>query len=272
MRAKLIAALLVIVPSWLMLPLQSSIHAESVRLKYGGAHVTRQMRDAIGQGMAIALLAGFRGVVADFLWIQSHDYWEKKQWLQQYRDMEVVTTLQPQSILFWDEGSWHMAWNIGYAVSVDTNNVTAAQGIKRERAWHERAREFLARGLENIPNRYELYFKMGWLYLHKLVYDCGDDLACKKARYCEAAEYLRKAASYHDAPSFVGRTYARALEDCGDIGAAYQQWVDMWKQGPPMNQPSSILEREIRRLEDQFNMPDNERVFPKRPAKAPSTS
>jgi len=272
MRAKLIAALLIVVPSWLMLPLQSRIDSERVQLRYGGAHVTRQMRDAIGQGMAIALLAGFRGVVADFLWIQSHNYWEKKQWLQQYRDMEVVATLQPQSILFWDVGAWHMAWNIGYAVKVDTNNVTAAPGIKRERAWHERARQFLERGIENVPNHYELYFKMGWLYLHKLVYDCGDDVTCKKKRYCEAAEFLKKASSFSDAPSFVGRTYARALEECGDIGAAYQQWVAMWKNRSVPNAPPNVLEREIRRLEDLLNLPDKERVFPKQAAKPASST
>jgi hypothetical protein len=272
MRAKLIAALLIAVPSWLMMPLQNRIDRERIQLRYGGGRVTRQMRDAIGQGMAIALLAGFRGVVADFVWIQSHDYWEKKQWLQQYRDMEVVATLQPQSILFWDEGAWHMAWNIGYAVSVDTNNVSRAQGIKRERAWHERAREFLERGIENVPNHYELYFKLGWLYLHKLVYDCGDDVTCKKERYCQAAEYMKKASSFPDAPTFVGRTYARALEECGDIGAAYQEWVNMWKRGPMPYQPRNVLEREIRRLEDLLNLPEKERIFPKQATKPASSS
>src|ERR1041385_70660 len=94
MRANLTAALLIALPPRALLPLQPRIHVESTELRYGGAHVNRKMRDVIGQGMAIALLAGFRGIVADFLWIQGHSYWEKKQWLQQYRDMEVVATLQ----------------------------------------------------------------------------------------------------------------------------------------------------------------------------------
>ena len=101
--------------------------------------------------MAIALLAGFRGVVADFVWIQSHGYWEKKEWLRQYRDMEVVAMLQPLSTLFWDTGAWHMAWNIGYAVSVDPSNRTAAEGIKRQREWWDKARDFLQQGIENVP-------------------------------------------------------------------------------------------------------------------------
>ena len=273
MRAKLIAALLIALPSWGMLPLQDRIHVESAVLRYGGARVDRKMRDVLGQGMAIALLAGFRGIVADFLWIQSHGYWEKKQWLQQYRDMEVVTTLQPQSILFWDEGAWHMAWNIGYAVSVDPANRTKAEGVKRMRVWHERAREFLERGIENVPNRHDLYFKIGWLYLHKLVYDCGDDTACEHKRYCEAAEYFRKASAFPTAPSFIPRTYARALEKCGDVGSAYQLWVKMWNESPAADStPRNIIAREIRRLEDQLNLPDKDRVFPKAPTKSVSSS
>ncbi len=66
-RAKLFAALVVIVPAWAMLPLGNQIYSENVQLKYGTTHVTRELRDRIGQGMAIALLAGFRGVVADFV-------------------------------------------------------------------------------------------------------------------------------------------------------------------------------------------------------------
>src|ERR1043166_7869558 len=129
MRTKFIAALVIVVPSLLMLPLQNNISAERVSRRYGGARVNRKLRDVLGQKAAIALLAGFRGIVADFMWIRAHGYWEKKQWLQQFRDMEVVTTLQPQSVLFWDEGAWHMAWNIGYAVSVDPATRTKAEGV-----------------------------------------------------------------------------------------------------------------------------------------------
>jgi len=81
-RTRLLAALVLIVPALLMMPLASRIHSENVRLKYGTTHVTREMRERIGQGMAIALLAGFRGVVADFLWIQNNDYWMRQQWLR----------------------------------------------------------------------------------------------------------------------------------------------------------------------------------------------
>lgn len=252
MRALLLAMLCMLLAAWGTFPLQQRIERERLKLKFGSAHVTRQMRDVIGQGMAIGLLAGFRGIVADFLWIQSHAHWEKKQWLQQYNKMQMVTTLQPQSVLFWDAGAWHMAWNIGYAERTDTNNYTEAQGIKRELVWHERAREFLLRGIQNIPNRYDLYFKLGWLYDQKF------------KDPCMAAEQYGIAASFPDVPTYVVRMHCRKLAECGKLTEAYECWKRIWFQDhTKVAHLWGIVERELRQIENEMNVPNAQRVFPK---------
>lgn len=252
MRQQMLAILVLLLPSWMTLSLQERIQEERVQLKYGGMHVDRAMRDVIGQGMAIGLLAGFRGVVADFIWIQSHSRWEKKEWMQQYNDMQVATMLQPQSVLFWDVGAWCMAWNIGYAERVDTNNYTLAQGIKRELVWHERARQFLLRGLENIPNRYELYFKLGWLYDQKF------------KDPCLAAEEYGKAARFPDAPVYIARLEARKLAECGKLVEAYECWKRIWFQDHnTVSHLWNVVERELRQIENELNVPNSQRVFPK---------
>ena len=263
MGMKLVVAILLFGTGLGLLPMEDSIRAERARLRYQGARVTFELREAIGQNLAIALLAGLRGVVADFLWLQSHSFWEKREWLRQYRDIEIVVTLQPQSVLFWDLGQWHMAWNIGYGARSDPNNRTEAEGIKREREWHEKARQFLERGIENVPNRYDLYFTMGMLYYEKLSRDC-DEPPCQQA-FCKAAEYFSKAASFSDAPQFVARMYPRSLDQCGDFQAAYEQWKLLWRQDhSKVEQAWGIIEREIRQLEDRLNIPDDKRVFPKK--------
>jgi len=262
MRTYLLVAILLVGVGLALLPVENSVRAERLRLKYGGARVTFELREAIGQNLAIALLAGLRGLVADFLWIQSHGFWEKREWLRQYRDIEVVVTLQPQSVMFWDLGSWHMAWNIGYGALSDPANRTKAEGIKREREWHEKARAFLERGIENIPNRYDLYFSLAWLYYEKLSKDC-DEPPCSKA-FCQAAEYLKKAASFSDAPQVVPRLYARALEKCGDSRAAYEEWKQLWFQDhSKVQQAWSVIAREIKRLENELKVADDKRVFPR---------
>ena len=261
-RKRLLAVALLVIPAWLMMPLADQIHSESAHLRYGTARVTRELRDRIGQGMAIALLAGFRGVVADFLWIRSHDYWIKQEWLRQYSAIQVVTMLQPLSTMFWDIGAWHMAWNIGYAVSIDPANANEAVGIKREHEWWDRARDYLQRGIENVPNRPDLYFSMGWLYWEK--YKDG----------CKAQEYFQKALDAKGAPQdldvrldAVQRIEARAKEKCGDVMGAYQDWRRMWLQDhSKVDQIWTVVEREIKRLENELNIPDNQRIFPKHPA------
>jgi hypothetical protein len=275
MHARLLAILIIAVPAWLLTPLQRQIHRERDELKYGGMIINRELRDQIGQGLAIALLAGFRGVVADFIWIRSHSHWEKKEWVLQAEAIENTVKLQPQSTLFWDVGAWHMAWNIGYAERVDPGNATEAQGIARERIWHLRAKVFLERGLQNIPNRYDLYFKLGWLYQLKLLGHCGGNEDCIRATEAKVAEYFSKAASFPDAPAYIARGAARALERSGDRQGAYQAWLDIWaNEGTrPDSVHRSIVEREIRRLEDLLDIPPAARVFPpSAPPSPPSAS
>jgi hypothetical protein len=222
-------------------------------LKYGGSKVTLAMRDRIGQGMAIGLLAGFRGVVADFLWIGNHGYFERKEWIRMYRNMELCTTLQPQSVTFWDTGAWHMGWNIAHAVSIDPANRTKAEGLKRQREWQNKAREFLADGIANVPHRWELYHGMAvlcWL---------------KFQDHCQARDYFRQAAAFPDAPSYCLRMYVRRVEDCDGPQAAYDVWKQYWREGNPL--PSSdgidlksVMRRELRRLEELLNIPAHQRI------------
>jgi len=145
-----------------------------------------------------------------------------------------------------------MAWNIGYATRVDTNVYTVAQGLKREREWWALAEDFLKRGIENVPNRYDLYFSLAWLYDQKF------------KDYCRAEEFFHKAASFRDAPAYVVRMEARAKEKCGDVKAAYNQWVLLLSEDHTTSkQDWSIIGREIKRLEDVLQIPNNQRVFPK---------
>lgn len=258
-RNKLLAVAVIAIPSWILMPLHNQIHLESVQARYGTSQVTRQMRDQLTQGAAIALLAGFRGVVADFVWIKASDYWVKQEWLRQYEAMQVTTTFQPLSTMFWDIAAWHMAWNIGYAVSVDPKNHTEVEGIKRQREWWDRAREYLKRGIENVPNRPDLYYFMGWLYWEKY----------KDA--CNAKKYFHLALTAKDEPLSLGvrmdsiqRLEARAIEQCDGPEAAYEAWKKMWFQDHEKTDNIwPVVEREIRRLEDELHVPDAKRVFPR---------
>ena len=261
MHQKFLAILALVLAAVLCSPLESRIHAERVRMKYGGAQVSLSLREKLGQGMAVALLAGFRGTVADFLWIKNADYFMKTEWVPMYRNIELVTTLQPQSTMFWEYGAWHMAWNIAYSVRKDPKNENNAQGIRREREWHQKARDFLLRGIENIPHEYDLYFALAWLYQEKLAKDCGEDADCQRAAYCKAAEYFGQAREFPKAPTYIGREYSRTLEKCGRVRDAYEYWKTLWNMDRRTPyQMWGEIERNIKRLEDGLAIPKAERV------------
>ena len=254
MRGKLIAVGLLLALAAVMMPLESRIHAQRAELKFGGSGMTMAMRDRVGQEMAIGLLAGFRGVVADFLWIDNHGYFERREWLRMYRNMELCTTLQPQSVTFWDVGSWHMGWNIAYASRIDPANHTQAEGIKREREWQDKAKEFLTQGLVCIPHRWELYFAMADLYWRKF------------KTPCQARDYFQRAAQFKEAPSYCLRMYVRRVEDCDGPRAAYDVWRKRWHDGNP--EPSSdgidmknVMRRELHRLEELLDIPASQRLI-----------
>lgn len=257
------ALALAVSPAFWLAPVEEKIRAERAELKYGGAPVTLAMRDRIGQGMAIGLLAGFRGVVADFLWIQNHVYWENL-WRPQtdisllfvrmYRNMTTVVMLQPRAVFFWHTSAWHMAWNIGYAARISPQNRTQAQRVKRDWEWRLKARDLLQDGLQNNPDSWELHFHMGWLYLRKL-----DDP-------CRAAEYFRQAAELPGAPSYTARECAHCLEKCGKPEAAYEYWKKIWNSGDVRDfndgiNMRAVAKREIPRLEELLQIPPAARLF-----------
>ena len=265
MGHKFLAILVLVLAAVAFSPLENRIRIERERLKYGGAHVALPLREKLGQGTAVALLAGFRGVTAAFLWIQNAFYFERGEWVPMYLNLELVTTLQPLSTPFWDQGAWHIGWNIAYSARKDPKNANEAQGILREREWHQKARDFLLRGIQNIPNDWDLYFCLAWLYDSKFVSDCAGDAECRRAAYCEAAEYFHRAAEFPDAPPHVGRECARAMENCGGVREAYEYWKFLWpKAFKTPHQIPSIIEREIKRLEVELAIPPAERV-PRKP-------
>jgi hypothetical protein len=245
----MLAVLLVILPVALS-PLERNIDAEREKLRFGGAEPTLALRERLGQGMSIAILAGLRGLVADFLWIQAQQHFENGEWVRLARNIELAATLQPQSVLFWDMGHWYMAWPVAEAVRRDPRNRTQSEGIKREREWLQRAREFLAHGIENVPHRHELYFAMGFLMRERFKDDCA------------AAEYFGEALKFPKAPTFITRLYGYSLEACGKKHEAYRWWKFLWTRD--RDRPAQLweaVEREGRRLENELKIPQDERVF-----------
>src|ERR1043166_1582032 len=151
-------------------PLESSIQRDRKQFKYNTGRLNIKIREQITQLSAVAILGGFRGVVCDFVWIAAHGSWERQEWFKMKQYFNLVTALQPMSTLYWETSAWHMGWNISYAVSQDPREPRAAKRELARRQWIEEGRKFLEEGIKNIPEKYDLYFHLGWLIMQKQDY------------------------------------------------------------------------------------------------------
>jgi len=226
-----------------------------------------EARSRLGQNLAIAMLSGFRGVVADFVWLRAHRVWEEAwdrlerpenpenpSWYLMEQDLRLAVTLQPHSIAFWDIGSWHMAWNISYGEGKNRNHPSQLYRDKVARDWVLRGQQFLEEGIRNNPDNYELHFRLGFLLYFKRKDPLG------------AIPHLKKAAGFPEAPLYVGRMIGHMHEKGGRKREAYEWWKKLWLEDHSRH-PQQLwekIEKWGRESEEKLDIPTAERVFPRR--------
>ena len=218
---------------------------------------------ALGQGLVIGVLGGFRAILADFLWIRTNTVWERKERVQLDSMIRLVTTLDPRPDFFWINGSRMIAydvpnWRIRAEGGYDEVPEARQQAIDREQA--EQAFELINHALEFHPDSPKFYLEKGQIYLNRLKDDA------------KAAEWFLKAWQQEDAPYFTARIYAELLRRQGLNAEAYAFLKDLHEELPndPFAQKGVILER-IRELEQDLEIPLWQRFRPSSETVAPAS-
>jgi len=198
MRTTLVLAM-VLVFGVLKLPMESKLSLLHRQLHFRAVEFNLSLREQIGQLGFVAALSGFRSLVADALFIQAHVAWERTEWGRVLLLFRQVTTLQPRAILFWDMAAWHMAWNASVAALNDPVQPRQALRIKAQREYLALGKDFLERGIQNNPDRPQLYETLARLYKEKY------------KDHEHASEFFAKAAALPGAPSYTKRFAAYEL-------------------------------------------------------------
>ena len=249
----IVVALLLVPGLFFKSAYEESLDQMHQTLKYGSVrnYMALEMRQKFPQYIFIAVLSGFRGTVADLLWISAHTDWQNRLWYRMEEKMDLVTLLQPQSIHFWVTSAWHKAWNFSYAASVDPEEPRAAVRFRNQKIWIERGRKTLEEGIRNNPNSARLYEEMGRL------------LKEKEMKYAEAARFYGKAASFPGAPLYLARQEAYCYYEAGRYPEAYRMMAHLWR-GNPAHHVLTLRTR-IRELEERLGIPPEKRIFPNPP-------
>jgi hypothetical protein len=229
------------------LPLEHKLLVEHQRLHFRQVEFNLNLREQIGQLAFVAALSGFRSLVADVLFIRAHVAWERTEWGRVLLLLRQVTTLQPRSVLFWDMAAWHMGWNASVAALNDPSQPRQALRIRAQREYFALGKDFLERGIQNNPEKPQLYESLARLYKDKY-----ND-------HARASEYFAKAAALPGAPSYDRRFAAYELSYTeGREREAYAELRRLYDLGE--NERLPTLLKRLTFLENKLNIPRDQRI------------
>ncbi|HNQ34915.1 MAG TPA: hypothetical protein PKN80_02500 [bacterium] len=193
-RSRSIAAIILLF--LILSPLQDSIDLQRRRMGF-----ERRLMLMPGQVAGNLILGGFKGLAADLLWLQVESLFHSGQHYKMLPLFQSITFLQPKFITPWAVGGWHMAYNIS----------VKAKNEEEKQFWIKHGVDFLAEGIKNNPERYDLYFELGWTYFNKV------------KDYANAVKYFELAAKF-PRPEYVDDVLAHAYEENGQIKEAIATW------------------------------------------------
>ena len=108
--------------------------------------------------MKLFLLGGFRGIVADLLWLRAEEYKKDHDWDRLETTVELITKLQPHFLSIWTFQGWNLAYNVSVEWDAPEDKYTwIKQGIK-----------FVQEGVKKNRRSPDLIWDTAWFYYHKL--------------------------------------------------------------------------------------------------------
>lgn len=104
-------------------------------------------------------LGGFRGLIANALWIRANDLQENDKFFEMVQLSDWITKLEPHFVQVWLVQAWNMAYNI---------SVKFSEPADRWR-WVQRGIELLRdQGIPYNPDETLLYRELSWFFQHKM--------------------------------------------------------------------------------------------------------
>lgn len=164
-------------------------------------------------------LGGFRGILADILWLRSSRLQEEGRYFELVQLADWITKLEPRFSSIW---AFH-AWNLAYNVSV------LFQNPEDRWRWVRHGLTLLRdEGLRYNPGDARLLYELGWIFQHKLGGSMDD-----AHRYYKQA-WAQEMASLFDGPQPDYGTLALAAAGEGDEAtlARFRRLRDEYKMDP----------------------------------------
>ena len=258
MKGRVLGLLVLLLWGAVKLPVETRIATEQKAHRFGGFKLSATLRQQAGQAGFLATLGGLRAAVADLLWIRAHVAWQSTQWGKMKLLFDVCTSLQPRRVMYWDNAAWHMAWNASVNALNDKEHVPEqVERYRNQQQYFKLGEDYVLRGIENNPDSWELYVRLGLIYKDKFI-----DFPKAAIAYEEASkrpgrlDYVRREAAY-----LVAEIPGREKEAYDRLRALYDEGEKEWL--PTLLKKIQVLERKlVIPLNERVYIPTDDRLLP----------
>lgn len=227
------------------LPLEQRVTGEMRRLKMLDEPIQLGVGESIGQAGLAASLGGLRGLAACILQLRAHLEFTNVNWAKVDSLYKLVTRLQPRTARYWEEASWHMAYN---AASYYRYN-QALKPALRERFFQDhvlRGVAILQEGLQVLPQNSRLWQKLAETHWHKTL-----DFKAAGDAYLQSA----RNGGLNFTERFAGFAYARSSDP-----GAWKTGYAILKRYYDADKATPGLVQHLKMLEEKLGIPAVERI------------
>lgn len=206
-----------------------------------------EIEGALGQGLVIGMLGGFRAIIADFLWISTNTVWEKRDRVKLDTMIRLVTTIDPRPDFFWINGARMIAYDVPNWRIKDEGGYFKVPEIRQQEIDREQSNQafaLLEKARKFHPEKAKFYIETAQIYMNRL----KDNV--------KAAEWFLVASQKPNAPTYAARIHGELLRRQGKQKEAYEFLKQLYRELPnkPSSQKPVILDR-IRELEVTLETP-----------------
>ena len=166
MKRKVQAIAVLLVFGVAKLPLEERVTQDLRKQKMLEEPIRLGVGENLGQAGLAASLGGLRGLAASVFQLRAHLEFTHVNWAKVDSLYKLVTRLQPRNVRYWEEASWHMAYNAASHYLYNQELKPALRG----QLYHDHVKrgiDILDEGLKFLPDNPRLWQKLAEIQWHR---------------------------------------------------------------------------------------------------------
>ena len=235
----LLAALVLLGGGLARLPMEQAFAKDLQAEELSGERLNLSLRDELGQSFFIAVLGGFRSLIASIIEVENLDAWQQHNWAKVDASYALCTRLQPREWHYWDFRAWMSAYNaFDYYKYQDLTRPGLKPWIRQNLIDH--AITVLKEATQHLPDDYRLPRTIAIL--------TSDFAKNRDADFYQAAQWYYKSWQLRPDHRFLWRNYVYCLARAE--GRELEAWpllLEAYHSGP-WNDPVSDHTNTVRTL------------------------